>query len=165
MAALDTERYFRLLDTLDLLVGAPPVNASAAARASRVVPRLVQRDAKRLRRAAGADPAEASDAVLHEVRKKAKRLRYSAEGAVPLFGARAKRIAAAARRVQETLGEHQDSVVAREKLREYAVRAFLSGENGFTFGRLHAMEQWRAEAAERRFALRWRELPRKPLHR
>lgn len=165
LSALDTERYFRLLDTLDHLVGSLPVNARASARAPRVVSRLVQRDAKRLRRAADADRGGAPDAVLHEIRKKAKRLRYAAEGAVPLFGKRAKRLAAAAQAVQEALGEHQDSVVAREKLREYAVRAFLSGENSFTFGRLHAIEQWRGERAEGAFALRWRELPRKRLRR
>lgn len=169
LEALDTQRYFRLLDALDLLVAAPPVSAQAAARASRVLPRLLQRDVRRLRRAVRAlreaDRPDAHDALLHEVRKKAKRVRYGAEGAVPLFGARAKRLAKAAREVQEALGEHQDSVVAREKLREYAARAFLSGENGFTFGRLHAIEQWRADEAERRFAVQWHQVPRGRLRR
>jgi CHAD domain-containing protein len=165
LETLDTERYYRLLDTLDDIVAAPPVSAGAAARATRVVPRLLQRDARRLsdavRRLRDADRNAPHDALLHEIRKKAKRLRYGAEGAVPLFGARAKRLAAAVEGVQETLGEHQDSVVAREKLRGYAARAFLSGENGFTFGRLHAIEQWRADEAERRFALLWPDVPRK----
>jgi CHAD domain-containing protein len=174
LETLHTERYYRLLDALDGIVAAPPVaappaGALATASARAVVPRLLQRDARRLRRAVrrlrDADHAASHDALLHEVRKRAKHLRYGAEGAVPLFGARAKRLAAAAERVQETLGEHQDSVVAREKLREYAARAFLSGENGFTFGRLHAMEQWRAEESERRFALLWPELPRKRVRR
>jgi len=35
-------------------------------------------------------------------------------------------------------GEYQDSVVVRPTLRELGMRAHLAGENGFTFGLLHA---------------------------
>ena len=45
------------------------------------------------------------------------------------------------------LGEHQDSVVAREALRELGVRMHLDGDNAFTIGRLHALEQTRGEKA------------------
>ena len=43
------------------------------------------------------------------------------------------------------LGEFQDSVVARSRLREVGLQAHLSGENAFTYGRLHALEQQRAD--------------------
>jgi CHAD domain-containing protein len=85
------------------------------------------------------------DAALHETRKAAKRLRYAAESAVPVFGGRAKKLARRAERVQVVLGEHQDTVVARQTLRELGAQAYLHDENGFTFGRLHALEQARAE--------------------
>ena len=168
LAALDSERYFRLLDSLDELVHSAPKSDNDDP-AKDVVPHLLQRDAKRLRRAVRripeAEDAEARDVALHEARKKAKRLRYAAESAVPVFGRRAKTLAASAKKVQEALGEHQDSVIARRRLRDYGVQAHLSGENGFTFGRLHAVEQSRAVKAEQGFRKAWADLPRKRVHR
>lgn len=87
------------------------------------------------------------DAALHDVRKAAKRMRYTAESAEPVLGSAAEHVAAAAQRVQEVLGEHHDSVVARDQLRRLGVQAHVSGENGFTFGRLHALEERRGEEA------------------
>jgi CHAD domain-containing protein len=164
LAMLSSPRYFRLLDSLDELVRPPVLSEGAHDPATRVVPHVLGRDSKRLRRAvrriAGVkDPGE-RDQALHEARKKAKRLRYAAESAVPVFPGKAGKLAAAAKRVQEALGEHQDAVVSRSRLREYGVRAHLSGENGFTFGRLHALEQARADDAVRRFESAWGDLER-----
>jgi CHAD domain-containing protein len=129
----------------------------------------VRREWKRLRRAVRqadwADDVEARDPALHEARKKAKRLRYAAESAVPVFTDDAARLASAAKAVQEALGDHQDTVVARARLRSIAMTAHLSGENAFTFGRLHALEQWRADRAEREFDEAWRRLSRRRLRR
>jgi CHAD domain-containing protein len=106
--------------------------------------------------------AEASerDALLHEVRKKAKRLRYAADSAKPVLGKRAGRLAAKAKRIQETLGIRQDAVLARERLRELGVQAYVDGENPFTLGRLHALEERRADEAEAAFRKTWAKLPR-----
>ncbi len=169
LEALGSQRYFRLLDALEELVEHPPVTAAADEPARDVVPRLLRRDAKRLRRAVrqvdrAGSPHE-HDLALHEARKKAKRLRYAAESAVPVFPHRAKLLRDRAKAVQEALGEHQDTVLARHQLREFAARTHLSGENGFTFGRLHALEQARAEDAERRFTKAWHRFPRKDLRR
>ena len=162
LQALDSERYFRLLDTLDEFVQSTPLTPEADAPARKVLPRLLARDFKRLRRAVDGiegseEPAE-HDAALHEARKKAKRLRYAAESARPALGKRAKKLAAAAKKAQQALGQHQDSVVARERLREYGVKAYTDGENGFSFGRLHALEQHRADEAEREFDEAWKKL-------
>ena len=128
-----------------------------------MIPKLVKKDAKRLRRAVkaakGLPPAPATDAALHEARKCAKRLRYAAEAAAPVGGKAAGRLADAAHGVQKTLGVHQDSVVARDVLRRLGVEAFLQGENGFTYGRLHALEESAATYAERRFRRGWKEFP------
>jgi CHAD domain-containing protein len=99
------------------------------------------------------------------VRKKAKRLRYSAESAVPVYGRQARALATRAQKIQQVLGEHQDAVVAQHTLREYGIQAHLGGENAFTFGRLHAREQARAVKAERRFDAAWRDLRRRPVRR
>jgi hypothetical protein len=74
-------------------------------------------------------------------------------------------LAEAAEGVQEALGERQDTVVARARLRSLAMTAHLSGENAFTFGRLHALEEWRADRAERAFEEAWGRLSRRRLRR
>jgi hypothetical protein len=48
--------------------------------------------------------------------------------------------------VQEVLGEHQDSVVTRDVLRELGAGSSRAGQNGFTFGRLHG---WRRRGRRR----------------
>jgi hypothetical protein len=57
--------------------------------------------------------------------------------------------------VQEALGEHQDSVVARARLRELGVLAHLASENGFTFGLLYGLEAGRADRTEEAFDELW----------
>jgi len=169
LGALDSERYYRLLDALDDFVASTPLVPEADAPARKVLPRLLQRDGKRLRRVVKdigrAEESAQHDAALHEARKKAKRLRYAAESARPALGKRAKQLAAAAKNVQQALGQHQDSVVARQRLREFGVKAYVDGENGFSFGRLHALEQQHAREAEQEFRAAWKALPGGKLHR
>ncbi len=169
LAVLDGERYFRLLDALDAMCESPPLAPGADHPASEVLPRLLARDTRRLRRAVAAakhsESADQRDPALHEARKKAKRLRYAADSTVPVFGNRAEELSAAAKRVQQALGLHQDAVVARRKLREFAVQAYLDGDNGFTFGRMHALEERRAEDAERAFRKAWKKVPRTKVRR
>jgi CHAD domain-containing protein len=162
--ALGTPRYFALLAALDLLVESPAYTPVAQQQAESVLPQLLARETKRLRRTHRAVPPDSGDpqrdARLHEVRKKAKRLRYAADAAKPSLGAPARRLARRARRVQESLGERQDAVVARARLRELGLEAQRSGESGFTFGRLHALEGQRIRDAEEAFRAAWRRIPR-----
>lgn len=165
-AALASPRYFRLLDALDALLDDPPLSADADRAADDVARGLVQRDAKRLRRAVrdvgATEPGgQARDVALHEARKKAKRLRYAAESAVPVLGSRAADYAARVKAIQQALGVHQDAVVAREALRDYGIRAHLAGANAFTFGLLHGLERRRADEAEQAFEQAWDDLPHK----
>ena len=168
LEALESERYLRLLDALDELVEAPPLRGAADRSAKKGVRRLLARDLNRLHREVvaieSAEDIESRDVAFHEARKKAKRLRYAAEAATPAVGKRARSLAAAAKRVQEALGIHQDSVVARQRLREMGMQAHLAGDNAFTFGRLHALEQARADGAEADFAVAWRKLRKKHAH-
>jgi CHAD domain-containing protein len=98
------------------------------------------------RRAEG--PARA--AALHEVRKAAKRARYAAEVGTGEL-AHVKALARTAKGVQQVLGELQDTVVTREQCRRLGIAATAAGENSFTYGRLHGLEQGRAERAEAEF--------------
>ena len=165
--ALNGERYFRLLDRLEAFLEDPPFTAAAAIDARDVVPELVQAELDRLRKRdrarRRATSPEDQDVALHDIRKSAKRLRYAAETARPVFRKRATRLAARAEALQEVLGEHQDSVVSRTTLREIGVRAHEAGENGFTFGLLHAVEARRAAELEQRYPDVLADLPRQDL--
>ena len=161
LAALYTHRYFRLLDALDALVATPPFTATAGRDARVVIPALITREWKKLRRAVRRAATTAAgpelDLALHSVRKRAKRLRYAAETAHPLSPKRAARVSRFARKMQTVLGNQHDSVIARERLlRRGAVEAYLRGENTFSYGRLHALEQQKAAEAETRFWRIWR---------
>lgn len=97
--------------------GAEPVVPGLAANRAQEVARLARRvDAAR---AAGADPAH--DTRWHDVRKAAKRLRYTAEVAHQSGDLGAGEQATAARRVQTALGDLQDLQCVRTRLDEVAV--------------------------------------------
>lgn len=153
---LGNPRYFRLLDALDALVAAPPLSDTSEQAAVDALPRLVARARRRvLDRAAAVERAPSAEeraAALHEVRKAAKRARYAGEAVAPVLGQKAVRFAAAMEHLQEVLGDHQDSLVTRQVLRQLGVQAHLSGENAFTFGRLHGLEVARSGDAEAAYA-------------
>ena len=157
---LDGQRYFALLDALDRLVADPPLGAKALLPAAEVMRarlrKTYERTALLVDEAQAQPDREQREHLLHEVRKSAKRARYAAEAAGAVLGARARRYGSAMKAVQEVLGEHQDSVVAREELRALAEAAHRDGENTFTYGRLHGLEQCRAAEALAGFDAAWR---------
>jgi CHAD domain-containing protein len=158
LAALESERYFRLLDSLDELIANPPLTGDER-KAAKQLPEILEHDWLRMRKAVrrmeSAADLDERDHELHEVRKAAKRLRYAAESAEPALGLTATRVAGLAEQVQEVLGDHQDSVVARALLRQLAVEVHLSGGNAFTYGRLHAAEEYRGERSYEEFVELW----------
>ena len=123
------------------------------------LPPLVAKTYRRVRdlvAAAEARPAGAEQEELwHDARKAAKQSRYAAESVAPVFGQDATRFAAAVEAVQEALGEHQDSVLTRQRLRELALAA-PSTEVAFRYGRLHAQEETRSEQSHEHFRAAWR---------
>jgi CHAD domain-containing protein len=168
LAELDGERYHRLVEGLDALVSGPPFTPRAAERADRVLPKLVRGSyavVRGLVEEAEKHPDGAErEELLHDSRKAAKAARYAGESVSPVFGADAIRFAEAMEAVQEALGEHQDSVLIRERLRSLALSAG-SVEAAFLYGRLHALEEARSERYQDRFAEAWKAAGRKSLHR
>lgn len=153
-AAVDGAGLQRLYVRLDALVDELPVVSDGPA--SELVGGLLGHDWRRLEKAvdaALAAPAGSRDALLHEARKAAKRLRYGAESAVPVLGDRAAKLARRAKHIQTDLGTHQDAVVARAAIRDLG--ATPDAEVAFALGRLHALEQWRSYRADSSFARRW----------
>lgn len=168
LETLDSARYFRLLDALDALLATTPVTDRALRPAHRVIPGLIRREVKRLRKTVRVARTTTRrtgdrDLALHDVRKSAKRLRYAAETALPVYPKAAHRLMDATQVLQTVLGEYQDSVVARGLLLRLSAAAYLQGETSFTYGRLHALEQIRATAADEMFFLAWNTFPKPEL--
>ena len=49
------------------------------------------------------------------------------------------------KRVQSVLGDHHDTVLARQAARDLGIGAHLAGENAFTYGLLYECELHRAQ--------------------
>jgi hypothetical protein len=66
--------------------------------------------------------------------------------------------------VQESLGEHQDSVLTRERSLDLARRT-PSTDAAFLYGRLHAVEEAAAAQSQQHFDAAWKAATRRRLHR
>ena len=143
LVTLDSDRYLQLLDDLDAVAsGAVIVAGRADKKARKVLPREVRRAKRRWRREVDAlDDADDPDVQLHEIRKKAKRVRYAGEAVAPALGKKPKKLAARMEELQDVLGRHQDGIVTCRVLEGLANDARTAGEDTFTYGRLHAVEQ------------------------
>lgn len=125
--ALESERYLALLDRVDRLADETETAEDDPIRRAR----------KSLGKADGLlDQALAGgeDAELHDARKAYKRARYAVEVFEPSAGRPGKQLVSALTDLQDVLGAHQDSVVARELLHEL-------GPDSFWFGVLWARQE------------------------
>ncbi|KKC05180.1 CYTH and CHAD domain-containing protein [Mycobacterium nebraskense] len=145
LIAMRSQRYFRLLDALDAIAAQPPGIAAGEDHA----PVTIEAAYKKVRKAAKAaaqvdrdhpDDEHQRDDAIHRIRKRAKRLRYTAAATG------ADKVSEQAKAVQSLLGDHQDSVVSREHLRHESEAAYAAGEDTFTYGLLYQQE---ADLAER----------------
>ena len=127
----------------------PPLAPPAAREAGEVLAKPVRRAARRLQRVLDAVPgAEDRDTAIHQARKAAKRARYAAEAAVPAIGRTASRQAAQTKKLQQLLGDHHDSVVARTALLDLAGKARAAGEDTFTYGLMYERQACQATTIE-----------------
>ncbi len=143
-----SERYAALRAALAGLAVTRPEEPVLRRRVRKEVDRVVRRhDAV----AAAAD----RDVAMHLVRKGAKRLRYAAELWEPDGGKDARRVVEGAKSLTQLLGERQDTVLVRTHLLDLAAAAEAAGETTFTYGRLHARAQQRAEELDAAFDRVW----------
>jgi CHAD domain-containing protein len=127
---LNGGRYLGLLDAVDELVADPDVEDDDPLRRAR---KAVAKADRLLDEAM----TDGFDAELHEARKAYKRARYAVEVFEPSTGKPAKLFVKALTDLQDVLGAHQDSVVAREILRELAG----SADDAFPYGVLYARQE------------------------
>ena len=141
MAVLGSDRYFALLDTLER-----PVATIAD---SPTLEEIHATEHKRLRKAVKTLDDASPDEELHAVRIHVKRARYAAE----LAGAG--NYVQAAKVLQDVLGEHQDAVVAAERLRDVADRM---PDTALAAGRLIERENARAVRGRDEWRSAWKKL-------
>lgn len=155
LTALGTDRYYRLLDSLEAFRDRPPAMQLASRPARKVTAGRVDKSAKRLRRARKAvrraGGGAGRDAALHQVRKDAKRLRHAAESVADIHGKRARKLEKSAQRLQKILGEHQDSVMARALLTRLAAGPDLAPDTARSYARLLAVEERIARDTEAQY--------------
>jgi CHAD domain-containing protein len=144
LAALDSPRYRKVIAELEW----PP-----ALREGERLATAATADYGRLRKAVKRLGAEPKDEELHRVRIRTKRARYAAEavGGESRFVARAKD-------VQDTLGEHQDAVVAEERIRELVAQVRGTGRTALAAGRLIERQRARRAAARAAWPKAWKRL-------
>ena len=144
LEAMDSERYRNLIALVESWRSDPPFTSAAdlpAAKVKGYVKRAEKKVSKRLAASVAALEAgeEGADELFHSARKAGKRHRYAVEATVPLWGAKAEKIVAARKELQDVLGHHQDRAVIAAFLRDLGARIGVRcGVNGFTYGLLHA---------------------------
>jgi len=147
LKALDGQRYATLLDRFE-----STLEELAPTDADTTLGHLATRQLRKLRRAVAAAGAEPADEVLHSLRKRGKRARYAHELAGDA------KVVKRAKAFQDVLGEHQDSVVAEERLRALAVDA--PADQALAAGLLVERERARRADARTSWRAAWRALDR-----
>lgn len=140
--ALEDQRYFALLDALERPV-------AGIGEESTTLREIHAGEHGRLRKAVRALSPDSPDEQLHEARIKVKRARYAAE----LLGSAA--YVKAAKALQDVLGEHQDAVVAEQRLRSLAER---QPAGAIAAGRLIERERSRAARGRAEWGPAWKRL-------
>ncbi|MFE0425267.1 CHAD domain-containing protein [Streptomyces sp. NPDC058953] len=168
LTALDSARYLALLTALDTLLADPPLRKRAAGAPEAVLPKALLKDygrlSERIDHALSLPAGRDRDLAMHDARKAAKRARYAGEAATAALGRPARWFAKRMKAVQTVLGEHQDSVVARDTLRDIAIQAHAAGESAFTWGLLYGREQRAAADRELELPDVWAAADRGKLH-
>ncbi|HTN80586.1 MAG TPA: CYTH and CHAD domain-containing protein, partial [Acidimicrobiales bacterium] len=122
-----SREYLQLLDRLVEAAAAPRFVEAAQLPATQALPSIVQRPWNHLVKAVGELGDEADPDHLHEIRIRAKRVRYAAEAAM-LAIADAEPMARTAAVIQDLLGEQHDAIVAARWLRDVASTNVTRGE-------------------------------------
>ncbi len=142
--ALDSPRYRALLKDLER----PPALEEGA-----TLEEAARREYARVRKAMTALGKRPPDDDLHEARIRVKRARYAAEAA----GSGA-RFVDRAKELQDVLGEHQDAVVAEERVRALLEQVRGAGRTSFAAGRLVERQAARRAASRGAWPGAWRRL-------
>ena len=147
---LESEQYGLLLARL-----CPPPRL-AADTAEIPLERIARKEFSRLVRAARRLTKDPDEDSTHRLRILLKRARYTAELYEPK-GEQSRRFLAAARALQDLLGEHQDATVAKERLRAATVVDSRTAA-AFVAGRIAERQDARIADVQKRLPAAWKRL-------
>jgi CHAD domain-containing protein len=156
-AALESERFKDLLHRLTTLSGLVPVGDVALL--DDAPRRLRQAHTKFKKRADKLDKA-APATNMHQVRIRAKRLRYTAEFFAPVYGKPARRLVTRLTALQDLLGNFQDGVVGGERIRgavQLAAGAWPA-ETSLALGRIVQYDLERGQQIRKQFPRTYRDV-------
>jgi CHAD domain-containing protein len=138
LALMDSSRYAGLLESCGILVQTGPTGEWATGRTLVELPRLIDRFQRKVRKCGdrldGNSPAD----ELHQLRIRAKRLRYAVEFAADLYGRPAERFVRRVVELQDLLGGLQDARLAVARMRTLATEesSILPKQALFVLGEL-----------------------------
>jgi CHAD domain-containing protein len=157
LEGMESTRYLRLLARLERFTETD-VARTAAEPLGRIAHRSLRLLSDRLAKGGRAAAKSPSADALHELRIRAKRLRYVLGSLEETLGKHAHRLARSLARLQDSLGAHRDAVAAAEALSRWASGIPPSQDPGLllSIGALIGMETARAERALRDFDEAWK---------
>ncbi len=153
VAALSESRYYDLLDRLEQAEHPPLVEGTTTS-----LTEMWWKEFGKTKKAFATFDRASPDTELHAARILVKRARYSAELAAHELGKPGERFVDAAKRLQDVLGEHQDSVVAAEWILAWAQR---NPEAKDSVASLLERERKRRKRARREWPESWKRLVRR----
>ena len=164
LRALDAKHTRDWLDTLpEQLTRTPPAASAASLRnaaALTVVPGLIQKRFRKLRKHARRLTAESALTEFHDVRVRAKKLRYALEAVAPTYAKPAAEMLAALHKLQSKLGTQHDADVIALYLTQLASQppATFTAATLFTMGRMAELHARQAECLGAKAARPWRRM-------
>jgi CHAD domain-containing protein len=176
LVAQQTKARARALQTLDSpgiqnwmrdwqqhLRDATPGSARAQQAATGLVARqLIREQSRRLRKRADRINEHSSPDDFHEVRIRAKRLRYTLDAFASLYGPAAKGFVGALAKLQTVLGEYHDSTVREQRFTEMVADGpRLPSSTSFMVGRLVERDARAFERCRQRFSKAYRRIRRR----
>jgi len=162
---LQSPRYRKLLVMINKAIEHPQLKDEAWEPCWKFSPPMAAAAWRRLRKGAQHLRPSDPDSEFHAVRKRAKRARYIAELVAPIIGCRkdprANRFIRLITQVQDTLGEHQDAVVAAAHIEQCIAENAANTPLIEAAGRLLEDQYKAARAAKAAFFKVWEKLDRK----
>jgi len=176
LAARHTQARTRLLQALDsppvrrwiqdweqhLGAGTPGTARAQRARSAEVARTLVRDAARALRKRARRIDENSPPDDYHEVRIRAKRLRYTVDAFASLYGDPAHAFAHALSRLQAVLGDYHDAMVREQRFTELVTGGpRLPSSTSFLVGRLVERDVQAFERCRKKFDKAWKRVRRR----
>jgi CHAD domain-containing protein len=162
---LQGERFRQLVATIEQSAERPALTEAACEPCRTALPPLAQTAWRRLKKGARALEPSDPDEAYHEIRKRAKRARYTAELIAPALGhsvaKEAARFIRLTTQIQDALGEHQDAIVAATEIETFLNEHRNDPAAVQAAEKLLLTQRQAASEARERFFKVWRKLDRK----